>query len=594
MFCRKCGKELPPTAKFCVGCGAPAPVQTPPNQPQNPAPKNVSETPVSKTPVPETPVKEEAPITKAPLTQEPPVKEKPSKPKKEKKQKKKLSKFKIILLILLILVLALVGTGIYLYVASPIGSIMTALREEAYEDAVDIYNDDAEDNAIYSLACSYLLKQEITSAKDDFLADKVSYKTVNNMLVSMSNLSNEELADAAKEQAVVIQELHEAQETYKQAEDLFEKGDSKEALLLYQQIGEDMPEYESAQAQIAACRDDYKESVLNQTATASTQEDYLTAMENVTVAIDVLGEDTDLNQRLTDLTDGYHALVKREAMQEANAAAQRKAYPDALATLEKALSILPEDADLTALHTSISDTYADIRIEEIRKQVEVSIAENNYIQAISILKEGTREFPDSTLLSDLYASVCLTFDTVVTDQVVGLLNNYDYDTALTVLESIISSYPDSQAINSLYEIVLANMPVKLSEFTISDCDNYYEITGIGVVEDTIGNVYSAGNLYEFDDSWYDGYAEYYLGGEYSTLKLTIAVKNTYQSYKTSRSISIYGDKEDVLYTTGNIGRTTAPIEVTVDVTGVQWLYIYCSDNGSNMITPLLVNPVLFK
>ncbi|MBQ8815950.1 MAG: zinc-ribbon domain-containing protein [Lachnospiraceae bacterium] len=581
MFCRQCGKELPPSAKFCVGCGAPVPAQAVPPKAPNPAPETDSKPPVK-----------EAAETQNPVTaSEPEIKEKPTKPKK---QKKKISKFKIILLILLVLILAIVGVGIYLYVASPVGSIMTAVREEDFDDAVEIYNDDAEDSAIYSLICSSLLNQEISSVTDDFLADKISYETASAMLLAMSGLDNDELSDAAKEQTAVLTKLHESRETYSQAEELYEDGDSKEALLLYQQIGEDMPEYESAQAKIDTCRSDYKESVLAQTETADTQENYLTAMEMVSVALDVLGEDADLTQRLTALTEDYHALVKSEAMLEANAALENKAYVDALSKLEKALEILPEDTDLTALHSSISDTYRDVRIEEIRGQVEAKIAENDYLQAISILKEGTAEFPESTLLADLYASVCITFESLVTEQVVGLLENYDYDTALTVLESIISSYPDNDAINNLYDIVLANMPVKLNEFTIADCDNYYEITGIGIVEDTIGNVYSAGNVYEFDDTWNAGYAKYYLGGEYSTLKLTIAMKNTSQYNKTSRRITIYGDDDKVLYTTGNIGRTTAPFEITADVSDVQWLYIHCSDNGYDMVTPLLINPTLYK
>ena len=116
-----------------------------------------------------------------------------------------------------------------------------------------------------------------------------------------------------------------------------------------------------------------------------------------------------------------------------------------------------------------------------------------------------------------------------------------------------------------------NVPVQLSSLKISESDGCEEGSNLTLKEDSIGNVYSSGNLFKLDSYSRVGYMTFYIKGDYSRLTGTIAVAD--DSTKTSGMISIYDENDKLLYTSGDMSRTTAPIKVDVDIKGVQWLKI---------------------
>ena len=104
--------------------------------------------------------------------------------------------------------------------------------------------------------------------------------------------------------------------------------------------------------------------------------------------------------------------------------------------------------------------------------------------------------------------------------------------------------------------------------------------------DTIGNQYT-GNVQWIEDN---GYAIYYVGGKYSKLQGIIATASSSQfGDNQEATITILLDDEEV-YSTGEFSRVSTPMQVDIDVSGVQWLKIQHSgthlgyvDNSASVI-----------
>lgn len=108
--------------------------------------------------------------------------------------------------------------------------------------------------------------------------------------------------------------------------------------------------------------------------------------------------------------------------------------------------------------------------------------------------------------------------------------------------------------------------------------------------DTIGNQYTGNvqNIYSHTDG--NGYAIYYIGGKYSKLQGIIAAASSSQfGDNQEATITILLDDEEA-YSTGGFSRVSTPMQVDIDVSGVQWLKIQHSgthlgyvDNSASVI-----------
>ena len=96
--------------------------------------------------------------------------------------------------------------------------------------------------------------------------------------------------------------------------------------------------------------------------------------------------------------------------------------------------------------------------------------------------------------------------------------------------------------------------------------------------DTIGNQYT-GNVQWIEDN---GYAIYYVGGKYSKLQGIIAANNNGFLSDQTATITILLDDEEV-YSTGEFSRVSTPMQVDIDVSGVQWIKIQHSGTSLGYI-----------
>lgn len=461
---------------------------------------------------------------------------------KHARPKKKNKKIKRI--VIFIIILTLLGGAAYYCLSSSVYQMMKAFVNEDYEEAADIYNKDVSDSMIQKIVGDFLLEREMNKIVDGYAKDGAAFDEIYNALTILQTLDNDKLSALALEKMAELELKNTSKETFGQAETLYEAGDYEGALELYESIGEDMPDYADAQERMAECRTAYKEDVMARTVDPKTDEEFQAALKLVNAALAILTNDEKLLQRQEELTGAYQVKIKEATMTAANEAISSNDYSTALSVLEDGIEILSGDSDLAALYDSASGLYEDSITEQVRKLVE----EN------------------------------------------------DYEGALNIISVALKILPDSSALQALYTETEEDQPVKLSELKISESDYFQEITGQVVTEDTLGNIYSPVNLFEFSQYFNnESYAKYYLGEKYTLLTFMLAVSDINENKKTGRIVTVYGDNDEILYTSGTIDRTTAPFMVEINVEGVEWIYFQSYGIGGNEgVTPLMIDPVLYK
>ena len=464
----------------------------------------------------------------------------PQIPPKNKKTKKKRKKAPIILTLVLVVILAAGGAALTFYVKSPARKIVSRISKGDYSDIEQLYKNDVKDHVIQEMLLDKLAEKDCATVLDDFKAEKITYEEASEKLNAYLTLGSKKLETAFGEQEKTLESLNSSMEAYKKAEELYEDGDYEEAMEAYAQVSEDDSNYEEAQSKMSQCVDSYKAEILNKTENPEDEQEYETAIQTVEVAADILPDDEDLANRLAELKDSYAAMLKSDALDHGTQYMNEGKYEELFALLKKAQEVNEGDSELDNLEKSAEDAY----VKTVQDTVDDYLTKDNYDDAITYLKSATR-----------------------------------------VLES-------NSTLTELLQQVQENVPVKLCDLKISESDRLESGEELKVMEDSVGNIYSPGNLYKLTPYHGKGYASYYANGEYTRMTGTIAVAD--DSSKDTGIVTVYDENEKILYTTGEITRTTAPIKVDVDLSGVKWFTVCAEDKGWDGFNCFISDFVLYK
>lgn len=241
--------------------------------------------------------------------------------------------------------------------------------------------------------------------------------------------------------------------------------------------------------------------------------------------------------------------------------------------------VIPEDGDYTAaLEMLASQKYRDQLLGEAKENAD----KNDYIKALEILKSGFAVLPDD---ADLAAQITVyenNYISLVLSRAEQAFTDYTkYEEALQIIRSGLQHYPESRELNEKISYYNSYMPVKLSSLKEYDSDN---ISFEKNREDSLGNnhhtVYEVRNPY-FQNSTESGYIVYVLDGKYNILTLTIfgvyPNRNNYCIFSLRDYSGGNFETSTMLYNDESIKCSVLPYEISVDVTGVQMLRLYCTD-----------------
>lgn len=467
----------------------------------------------------------------------------PSKPKKEKKPKKKMSKGKKALVGLCaagVIIIGLGAAGTVFYFTSPARKIAVRFQDGEYTEISSIYNGEIKGNFIQETLLDKLMTSEVADVIAEFKSGSMDYAQAQEKLTTAQGLNISGLKKDIEDSLEMLDSLNSSITAYEKAEQYYAAGQYSQAIEEYSNVIEEDDNYEDAQSKIEECVDTYKKDILAKTEGPEEYEEYENALSLVQVALDVLPDDKELKERESELQKNYAQKLKSEALTNGTQYISDGKYDEIFELLDQALEANPNDSELTNLYNTAVTSFED------------------------------------------YAAA--TVD--------GYVQNEQFGEAYTFLNKAEDILPDSEKITELRSQVRDAVPVKLSEMKISDSDRFEAADELSVKEDVIGNVYSPGNLYISTSYHGKSYATCYLNSGYTKLKGVIAVADNCD--QVIGEFTIYGDNGQILYTSGDMSRTTAPIAIDINVEGVKWITIAAETEEFSNFVVLVSDFVFYK
>ena len=284
---------------------------------------------------------------------------------------------------------------------------------------------------------------------------------------------------------------------------------------------------------------------------------------------------------------------KEDILSKTEAPAEYEEYENAISLVQVALDVLPDDQELKDRESELQKNYAAKLKSDALTNGTQNISDGKYEEIFGLLDNALEANPNDSELTNLYNTAVTSFEEYAATTVDGYIQNEQFDEATAFLSDAEDILPDSQKLTELRSTVQDAVPVNLSDMKISESDNFEKVDELGVKEDVIGNIYSPENLYKMtDDAGRESYATYYVNNKYKRIKGRIAVAD--DSEKATGQFTIYGDNGKILYNSGEMSRTTAPIDVDVDISGAQWITVGVTNPDWGYFRLLVSDFVLYK
>lgn len=370
MFCEKCGEVLIENSKFCGKCGNPVVM--------------MQENPIGQVgfSMQEPSIMPEVDAVVSNVTN-------------SKKPKKKMKKWKRTLIIIGLIILVIIVSGLGIYFTSATFKIQKALGKDNAMEVVQLYNGSIYGKLIQEPIANSLIKDYMKDMVDAYKENPKDYEQTYETISTLMQLANKDLMDTAKEYLDEIVIHFGDYETYELAEELYASGEYEAAIKKYETIAKESDYYENAQEKKDECASDFKEYVLDEVTSPQSLEEYETALTLLAVAIETIEDNEELMEKETELTAEYLVLVKETALEDATKAVTEEDYASAMEDLSWAIEKLPDDTELNSMLTTVVTTYES----GIIGLVDTYVAEKNYNQAIKTLNAALTVLPNSSVLS---------------------------------------------------------------------------------------------------------------------------------------------------------------------------------------------------
>ena len=172
----------------------------------------------------------------------------------------------------------------------------------------------------------------------------------------------------------------------------------------------------------------------------------------------------------------------------------------------------------------------------------------------------------------MYNNLVSTYGKLYMEDVLHTANSYasqgDYKQAISILRDANGIYNCSEFTTKIAEYE-SYMPRNLANIKVIDDDDYKYLKE---AEDCFGNVYQG--VFGFDESYggpEGGYAIFYLNGKYNNLSgVFVGSDELYEDMEVE--CKIYADGK-LIYESSKLGRTSPPVNINLDVSGVEQLKV---------------------
>lgn len=409
----------------------------------------------------------------------------------------------------------------------------------------------------------------------------------------------------------------EAKEIFEEGAAYFDNGKYERAMEWLGQVPSDSRQYKKAQSLLAEAKSTYQQKIIDRVDSYIAKNEFEPAFELIDEAQEQLPEDTGLQTAYDNvysawkdsvfvLADNYAADGQYEEavkhLQDAKEgyaddmelqAAYEKAYSvwkafvleqaagkqqeEVLTYLGNIIMDYPDDTDLQAAFNSTQAAYQGAVRGNALQEADNYAASGDYAQAITVIKKALeKNVQDRELAAklDVYEEI---YKNEILGQMSTIYGTNGYEGIMSLLAEAIKILPDDEDLLREYKLWESRKPILLTEIEEYSKDGVDCNGSSGNNTDNYGTSYLS---YIVDSSGYIGskhYIEYYLGGEYSIFKASVYVTEHSQGYSTDEAaILIYGDDE-LLFSYSDISSKDKPKEISVDISGVEFLKIKFSN-----------------
>lgn len=531
-YCTSCGKELTDRAKFCTGCGTKCvvdveeniqPVQVSQELPQAEELPNVEPTCQEATPAndvtPEEESGQENPIPQVESEQQnepitPPV-----------KKKKPIPQGKIILFSIIGVVLVVVITAavlLFRWYTSTEQQVLRALDAGDYDTAVVIMEGDTSASESKSLADQ--LNERITNIKTRFVDGTIEYASAMMELDTIEKLKVDGVYAELNVVQIYIDNLNESRTYFATAESFYTISDYAEAIANYRLVIEEDANYATAVEKLADAVNKYRDVILAKAKEYAAAELYTDAVALLNEALEIIPNDTKITEQIRIYEKDNTEKLKADALETAADYAKNDDYLNAFKSLTNVMKSQAADAELVSAYNKYCDQYA----AQIISEVDVEVSEK------------------------------------------------DFDGAISSLNAALKNLPNNETLANKLEDVKAKQPISITSLVTIN-SGYWDDWNSADAKDTFGNDYSTAcnyvklQGYHLGSANLDHYIEHRLYGDYTSLTGSIVPHSDSKEDKISY-LQVYVDDE-LVYTSADIGRKTDPIDFSIDVAGAEYVKI---------------------
>lgn len=455
-------------------------------------------------------------------------------------QPKRRSKKKIVLLIVcIVLALAVIVAGVFfaLHLLNPVNRVMSALESGDYTKAATLYTGKVEDDRDKRNTLNTQVQMYLAECDQASMSEQLSYEQYISIINGIRSLDLRDMDDMLDTVTQNAEERNQAHAAYQTAESFYASQDYASAISYYGQVLGDAVHYEDAQNKYAECVTAYRQQVLD------------SADEQVS----------------------------------------HGDYPGALATLDEALKLLSDDADLTAKRNTLAAKQRELGIEQAYAEANAMYELNDLRGAIRYLKNALTQYDDESLQQLLNTCVDKLTEQMKTEAEQAFQNG-EWSDAVEVIQSYSSALGDTQAYSDQLDYYSNLRAVPLSQ--LDTFSGEWSVTG--PLDDLLGNAYQDGLAMYVH---YTETVEYHLNGEYTSLAGTLTNKGGYLDVRERRGYFKFYADDTLVYTSPVIDDKTEPIPFELSLSGVKFLKIEIINDlayGTNIDALMIADAQLNK
>ena len=179
-----------------------------------------------------------------------------------------------------------------------------------------------------------------------------------------------------------------------------EKGDARTALLNYRKVVREDLNYRTAMDLADQMKDQFISEVTGNTDSLSSDEEYRNAIAVLEDAAAVLPDDQTVKDTLSKVRQSYASDLKSHAVSTGSEYIEEGHYKEAIDLINDALSYNPQDADLITLRNTAEQKYEDF----VSSQYKIYMDNKDLEGAGKLLDRAAKDLPDSQEIAELYES----------------------------------------------------------------------------------------------------------------------------------------------------------------------------------------------